>query len=403
MPALALPNFDKVITTTNAEARCYQREIVNEAVKNALDIGVRSQLVNSPTGSGKTVIGLGICRMLQEHNPKIGVGWCAMRQNLLAQVVNANDNLNMGVNGLTPISMFQSEIPSHDSFGRPYKLLVVDEAQHDAAASMGRIHNTLRPDYVIGLSATPYRTDKLKLCFEKVLRNAGIHQLIEMGYLARYHHCVIPEWTVNTVVERYLAEPERWGKSAIYWLNEGLASDCLDRLRAAGVRAEIVIGSQSFSEREEILARFDGSVFGDGDPDGLDVLVNMFVLTEGWDCTSLKTVWVRDSQRGPTVQMAGRVFRIHPEHEFKQVVQSKLTHYPMSRHATPSESYVWMDEVDNGWRSVKPSKVVAQVSTRAMMTLAHTKTSMPDFITKNRGLQRRDNAGGIAGGGAFIH
>lgn len=284
----------EILATTNAEARPYQERVINLVRDNFINVGVRSQLVNSPTGSGKTVMGLCAARCLQDELG-IGVGWCAMRRNLLNQVVIANSdgplpiNLNMGVKDLTPISMFDKNPPSHDAAGRPIKLLVVDEAQHDAASSMGHLHNTIKPDYVLGLSATPYRTDKLKLCFEKVIIDAGIHQLIQQGYLSKYHQYTIPHWNPETVVKHYLAEPEKWGKSVMYWLNIGQATECLNKLTAAGVRAELIIGTQPHSVRENLLNRFDNTTYGDGDPDGIDVIVNMFILTEGWDCLDEKT------------------------------------------------------------------------------------------------------------------
>ena len=40
----------------------------------------------------------------------------------------------------------------------------------------------------VGLSATPFRADKVKLCFDSVIKDAGIHGLIQDGYLAQYHH-----------------------------------------------------------------------------------------------------------------------------------------------------------------------------------------------------------------------
>lgn len=404
------------LTENHIETRPYQQRVVRLAIDNFLKVGVRSQLVNSPTGSGKTVMALLIAKHLQDELG-IGVGWCAMRRNLLTQAVAANSNgplginLNMGVKDLTPISMFDKNPPSHDASGRPIRLLIVDEAQHDAASSMGHLHNTIKPEYVLGLSATPYRTDKLKLCFEKVIIDAGIHQLMQQGYLSQYNQYTIPHWNPETVVRHYLAEPKKWGKSVMYWLNIQQATECLNKLTAAGVRAELIIGTQPNSEREDLLTRFDRTIYGDNDPNGIDVIVNMFILTEGWDCTTLKTAWVRDSQRGPTIQMAGRAFRKHPEYDYKQIVQSQDTNWPMQRTATPNESFIWMTDAAAGesWRSVKPNQITQQVANRAILTLAHTQTSMPDFITKRRGKQfdRSTGESGLTrrndGGGAFIH
>ena len=174
------------------EPRLYQRRIIRKAIasfqgtardaKGVLEPLVSSILVESPTGSGKTIMGLAIARWMQQ---KLGmrVGWTAMRRNLLAQAA-AENGRGFGV-GLKLISMFDKHPPQVD-------LLIVDEAQHDGALSMANMHSIIKPKKILGLSATPYRTDRFKLCFEQSIRDAGIHALIQDGYLSPYHHYTIP-------------------------------------------------------------------------------------------------------------------------------------------------------------------------------------------------------------------
>ena len=57
------------------------------------------------------------------------------------------------------------------------------------------------------------------------------------------------------------------------------------------------------------------------------------VLTEGFDDPSLRTVWVRPSGKGPTIQMAGRVLRKFGD-TVKQVVQCRQTRHPFVKTAT---------------------------------------------------------------------
>jgi hypothetical protein len=260
------------------EQRPYQERVVNKSL-DYFRKGIKSVLINSPTGSGKTVMGLTAAKVLQDTRD-IGVGWVAMRRNLLSQASESNIEMKFGVDAQF-ISMFDNNPPTHDKAGRPIKLIVMDEAQHDAASSMSHIHNLLQPQYVLGLSATPYRTDRIKLCFEKVVIDAGIHQLIQQGYLSPYHQYIIPEWTPECVVEHYLKDPQKWGKSVFYWLNQDLCMECLRLLKDAGIKAELVIGTQSEKEREKHLDDFDSGK--------IDALVNMYVLTEGWDCLDEQT------------------------------------------------------------------------------------------------------------------
>lgn len=104
-----------------------------------------SVLIESPTGSGKTVMGLAIAKLIQAATGA-RVGWVAMRRNLLSQAQAENQHRGFNADML-PISMFEKQPPTVD-------LLVVDEAQHDAATSMANLHSQIRPRWTLGLSAT---------------------------------------------------------------------------------------------------------------------------------------------------------------------------------------------------------------------------------------------------------
>jgi len=400
-----------------AEVRDYQVRLTDKTV-HLFNNGFKSVLLNSPTGSGKSFMGLSVVKRIQEQY-NIGAAWVAMRRNLLKQIIVENEKLGVGAQ-IVPFSMFNRNPPTHDQFGRPIRLIVLDESQHDPAGSMTNIYNVIRPQFILGMTATPFRTDRMRLSYDKVIRDIGIHQLIQLGYLSQYHQYTIPKWDVDEVVSCYLREPERWGKSVFYWFTYEHAAECAARLNAAGVRTELVTAS---TDRDTQLAQFDSGE--------VKCLVNMQILTEGFDSPSLQTVFVRDSQRGPTIQMCGRVFRKHAGIQFKQIVQSKMTHWPIQRTAAPAHASVWVPE-ENEWRSYAQSEAIEKVSMRVCITLAHTKTSMPTYIQKKMekktrrhhrddqqfdhstesGLARRDDSGldrtpngwvGNFGGGAIIH
>src|SRR4051812_34203419 len=221
------------------EARPYQQRIICRAVSlfhgTAVDREgrpepeVSSVLVESPTGSGKTVMGLSVARWMQ-RNLGMTVGWAAMRRNLLWQAQAENDR-GFGVE-MKLISMFDKQPPQVD-------LLLIDEAQHDGALSMANLHSIIKPRKILGLSATPFRSDRFKLCFEKSIRDAGIHQLISDGYLSPYHHYTIPAYTPGGVAEAYAREPERWGKSLIFFHTLEQCRQCHRRMGGRGCAAAV--------------------------------------------------------------------------------------------------------------------------------------------------------------------
>lgn len=389
------PEFDALIEGTTLQPRNYQQRIVTKGAKFFGDDGVASILVNSPVGSGKTPMGLLIAKALQKRFG-CGVGWVAMRQTLLAQAAATNgpahivdgENIggcNIGVDGLTVVSMFDKHPPTRDENGEKIELIVCDEAHHSAAGSMINVMDKVRPRWHLGLSGTPWRSDRVKLCYQKTIIDAGIRQLVDDNYLSQYHKYVIPEWSPACVAERYLAEPERWGQSAMYFRRDEDAMECHRLLTKGGARAGIVLGRHGADLNERNLEAFER-----GD---LDCMVNLFLLTEGWDMPNLKTAWVRDSSRGPTIQMGGRAFRKHKDHPYKQIVQSGKTGYPMDHLVSPSMGYVWTEDK---WRSVYSNESVEEMAQAALMVLAHTSPVMPVFISKNRdkGRRRRRRGGG---------
>jgi hypothetical protein len=275
---------EALIARAAVQARPYQQRVVARAADLFTTHGLRSVLIDSPTGSGKTIMGLLTARALQERLG-VRVGWVAMRRYLLAQAREENESRRIGVEA-TFLSMFDRDPPTG------LDLLVADEAQHDAAQSMAHLHQRIRPRFILGLSATPFRADRVKLCFDSAIEDAGIQGLIEDGYLSPYHHYTLPRHTPEAVVQFYLKDRPRWGKSLFYFHTLGRCAEADGLLRAAGVRSEVVTGN---SDRERQLEAFRGG--------RCDVLVNCMMLSEGFNCPELKTVFCRPSCRSVTIQM----------------------------------------------------------------------------------------------------
>jgi superfamily II DNA or RNA helicase len=355
-------DLNSLPTDMDVQPRPYQQRIVGKVVDLFAVKELRSILIDSPTGSGKTIMGLLIARALQERLG-VRVGWVAMRRYLLGQAQAENDTHRIGVRGKF-LSMFDRAPPTN------LDLLVVDEAQHDAAQSMAYLHQRIRPRFILGLSATPFRADRVKLCFDTVIKDAGIQTLIQDGYLSPYHHYTIPRYTPDSVVECYLRERPRWGKSILYFHTLQQCHTAVSLLRAAGVRCEVVDGD---SDREALLHAFRGGQ--------LDVLVNCMMLSEGFDCPDLKTVFCRPSCKGVTIQMAGRVLRKHADLPHKQIVQCMKTRWPFLRTATPDLQYVWSD---GQWRSLQANPCINRVNGRALQALARSKSELPAYLRRNQ-------------------
>lgn len=347
------------------QPRLYQSRIVKRSLEmfagNGGEDQANSVLIESPTGSGKTVMGLATAAMLQRMTGA-RVGWVAMRRNLLAQAAAENLRRGFGVR-MNMISMFDKGPPKVD-------LLVIDEAQHDGATSMANLHGQIAPTWTLGLSATPYRTDRIKLCFDRVIRDAGIASLIHDGYLSRYHHYTIPEHSPSAIAQLLIEDASRWGQSLVFFHRRNECDALQKHLAAANVRSEVVTAS---SDRERQLEMFASG--------RLDVLINMAILTEGFDCPRLKTVFCRPSGKGCTIQMSGRVLRRCSEVPVKQIVQCSKTPYPMMRLAMPTEQYL---QTDAGWRSIRANARLDEMTMTARKRVAAADVSLPAVISMHR-------------------
>ena len=139
---------------------------------------------------------------------------------------------------------------------------------------------------------------------------------------------------------------------------------------AAGVRSEVVTAT---SDRERQLDEFEA--------DRIDVLINMAILTEGFDCPKLKTVFCRPSGKGCTIQMAGRVLRACRDVPQKQIVQCRKTPYPMLRLSMPAEQYLWTDD---GWRSIRANRRLDEMAMTARRRVASAEVELPKLVAMHR-------------------
>ena len=368
------------------EVRGYQQALIN-ATHAEWHKGTTSQLIESPPGSGKTFIGLTIGKRIIEDAEllfkckpsEVGITWVAMRSNLLVQAEAENAGINCP--NVHFMSMFDND---PGKFAKMYKknIVVCDEAHHESTDTCHHLLNVIDPVYTVGLSATPMRADKAKLCFQKTHKEAGFYRLIELGYLSKFNQWMLDNWSPRTVASAYLAEKDKWGRSIMFFRTYEECKECNDILAAAGVRVDIVTGNTDRFAQIDLLE--EGKT---------DVLINMFVLTEGFDFPPLCTVWVRDSSQGPTVQMAGRVLRKH-QNMIKNVVQSVNSDYPFTRLAPAHEQYLM---VNNAWRTVGKSELYQIMEKRMLERIMHIKVEIPDYIRKaqEKGRRFRRRAGQI--------
>lgn len=230
-------------------------------------------------------------------------------------------------------------------------LLVVDEAHHSAASTYRKLFNILerrRTKYAVGLTATPTRTlaDErpvlARLFGGRKFVEIPIRELVERQFLARPHPEIVhtdvtadegvtandiahlekfqeltPAWQDRlanmvrrneAVVTRYQHHAERYGKTLVFAINVAHAQLLRDRFREAGIEAEYIASyrlDDDDVDYAEVLERFQRPA------SGLNVLINVQILTEGVDLPCVQTVFLTRPTRSEILlrQMIGRALR----------------------------------------------------------------------------------------------
>ena len=302
------------------ESRKYQQEAIGKCLKAFADGEKTSVMLESPVGSGKTYMALELIHRLQEKlGRKLRVGWVAPRHHLLDQMMEANRDLYK--DNIRPISLFERNPPQ-------VEFVVLDEAHHEATQSCVMLYERMKPKYILGLSATPLRTDRMKLSFQETVRTCAIGRLIREGFLSRFNSYLMPQYTPADVAKFYLDSPYRWGKSLVYFHTIAECLEFKSRMEDGGIEVEVVTAE---SDKDRQLERFMENK--------VKVIANVAMLTEGFDQPDVMTVFARDASRLPTIQMCGRGLRIAPGKEACNIVQSVNTKYMFERVATAKNMY----------------------------------------------------------------
>lgn len=323
--------------------RPYQEEALSSISTN-LDNGINKQLVVLPTGAGKTVIFSHIPKVLNNALPMLVL---AHRGELLTQaqdkILWSNPQLDVQIEKAEQhADMCDVVVASVPTLGRAeserilkypknyFKSIVIDEAHHAAAPTYRRILDYFDYDLLLGVTATPQRSDSVRLTdvFQEIVYYKTIQDLIQDGYLCRlvgyrvrtdtdisevetnngdYIASQLEE-AINTptrnasVVAAYLQiAPE---KKAIVFASGVQHANDLALSFQQKVTTEVLLGTTSEDDRLAILERFKTGQ--------TKVLVNVGVLTEGFDEPSVEAIILARPTRSSLLytQIVGRGTRL---------------------------------------------------------------------------------------------
>lgn len=304
------------------EDRAYQARALTLA-RGAFGKGKRAILLVGPTGMGKTTIAGMIAvgaverarqRLVSSPTPRAAVVMLAHRRELISQAAARfrEFGLDVGAHGVNPLAPVQVTSPQVILARRKMPeadLVIVDEAHHYVSDEWGQIPAGYLASgaKIVGLTATAARADGIGLgaVFDHLVVVAQIGELTSLRFLVECK-TFCPKHEPNRLALEPWEAYEKWGEgrsNVVFAPHVKAAEDFAADFRKRGVDAAVVEGNTHEDERDDILARF-----ASGD---LRVVVNVMVLTEGWDCPRAKVCTMARRFAHPSLylQAGGRVLR----------------------------------------------------------------------------------------------
>ena len=238
-----------------------------------------------------------------------------------------------------------------------FDYLIVDECHHAAANTYQKIFTYFHPKFILGLTATPERSDgedMLEL-FQNVAHKMDLKTAVERGVLVPIR-CIrvktnidLTDVRINGIkynsqdLESKLFIPERnqlivdtylkyvnGKKTVIFCASVDHAAEIAKLLRDSGVKAEAVSGRDRVEAREKILKDYENG--------STNVLCACDLLNEGWDSPHTTVLFMARPTMSKTIylQQLGRGTRRCPGKEDLLVIDfvdnANMFNMPYSLH-----------------------------------------------------------------------
>lgn len=348
------------IVTEDVRLRKYQQE----AVQNILEdwrSGYRNVMLQMPTGTGKTRLFVALINVLMEievetwgikDRPRFLI--VTHREELVEQIsdtlishyhldhniLGKNKQIALTDNNTTDnICVSSIQYLSRqlkNSINLHFDFIIIDEAHHSLAESYTQLWKFYPDAYKLGVTATPYRLkgQGFTQLYDVLIKSRKVTDFIEQGYLADYRFFTVSSrqaalqkvnrlTTVNISgdyqtkdLQDIYANSEELSflydcykehtsgkKGIIYAVNQLHAEMIAEYFAERGVSIANIDSKTAKGKRKELISRFRNGE--------LQVLVNVELFGEGFDCPSIEFTMLARPTKSLTVylQQVGRALR----------------------------------------------------------------------------------------------
>jgi DNA repair protein RadD len=346
--------------------RPYQADAVAQ-LRAAYASGKRAPLFVLPTGGGKTFV----FSYIAQNAVARGNSVCILvhRQELLLQASRALDEIGVKHGLIAPQftpNRERVQVASVQTLGRRisrslyhFDLVIVDEAHHAVAGTWKRLIETMPKARILGVTATPVRSDGQGLigAFDAMICGPSVSSLIDMGYLVRPVVYAPPTSVDLTGIKRRGGDYDQRevatrmdkptitgdavrhyskyspGKPAIvFCASVEHAQHVAEQFKSAGYAAQSIDGTMLDSDRRMAIGGLRNG--------RIQVLTSCDIVSEGTDIPVVETaILLRPTQSlGLYLQQVGRALRPAPGKDRALILDHVGN---CMRHGLPDDQREW--------------------------------------------------------------
>ncbi|OPJ62584.1 UvrABC system protein B [Clostridium oryzae] len=326
-----------------------------QSLDNLREKGINKALLISATGTGKTYLSAFDVR---NYNPRRAL-FIVHREQIAKQALNSYQNVfgdtkTMGILSGTSKDMDKDLIFStvqtlskeevlHSFDKDEFDYIIIDEVHKAGAMSYQKIVDYFKPKFLLGMTATPERTDDFdifKMFDYNIAYEIRLQQALEENLLCPFHYFGITDISIDgkvlddTTDFRYLVSDERvnhiikklnfYGycgdkvKGLIFCSDKKEARELSDKFNKRGYRTVALTGDNSQPEREVAIERLEQ----EENSNCLDYIFTVDIFNEGVDIPAVnQVVMLRPTMSSIVfIQQLGRGLRRFENKEYVVII-----------------------------------------------------------------------------------
>lgn len=343
----SVKNFPKIKLLSSCDNSIAPNVVQKEALENLESIrvqGLDKALIISATGTGKTFLSAFDVAVVKPkrclfivHRTNIAI---KAKETFAKIIKDRSLGLYTGIDKTSAHYLFATvQTLKNPSVLTKFKkddfdYIIIDEVHHAEAQSYKRVLEYFEPKFLLGMTATPERTDDadiFKLFDYNIAYEIRLHQALEQDFLCPFHYFAIEDFYLDsekvlakdfsklvsdTRIEHIIEKMGFYGysgdyRSALMFVNNiDEAKELARQLSLKGIKARALTSQDSERVRELTIVELESKK--------LEVIVTVDIFNEGVDIPCInQIVLLRPTQSAIIyVQQLGRGLRKHQDKKF---------------------------------------------------------------------------------------